>query len=185
MQVKALQNEAEIARFVEIIRESGATSFLEIGSKFGGSLWRVANAMPVGSRIVAVDMPNGTRVWPESKRSLESVISELRKRGYDARIIWGDSTDPAVVRQVKDCGEFDAVFLDGNHTMPFVRKDWANYCQTARIVGFHDIAWRRDKGAPIYSWIDVPEFWAEIKSGFRHEEISLEATDNGIGVIWR
>lgn len=186
MKVRALQNEAEIARFVEIIQESGVRSYLEIGSKFGGSLWRVANAMPKGSRIVAVDLPNGTVAWTESRRSLKGAVAELCARGYDARIIWGDSTDPKIVAEVNTLGPFEAVFLDGNHTMPYVEKDWANYCQTPRIVGFHDIGWKRPTDASIkYSRIDVPEFWDRIKGGFRHEAINLEAKDNGIGVLWR
>lgn len=184
MDVKTLQNDIEIARFAEIVRGSGAASYLEVGSKFGGSLWRVANEMPKGSRIVSVDLPNGTVAWEESRKSLESVIKELNRRGYDAKIIWGDSTAANVIDQVAKLGPFECVFLDGNHTMPFVQKDWKNYCQTAKIVGFHDIGWRRP---PTYGGvrIDVPEFWEEIKATHQHEEIRLDLKDNGIGVLWR
>jgi cephalosporin hydroxylase len=179
---KTLQNEAEHARFVEILREQHVRSYLEIGSKFGGSLWKAAKAMPVGSRIVSVDMPSGTKVWPESKASLEACIKRLRDDGYDASVIWGDSTDPNIIDRVGVLGPFDCVFLDGNHTLPFVKKDWANYGPMGRLVAFHDIGWVQRAGKfPI----DVPEFWNSIKDQYRHEEIKLEARDNGIGVLWR
>lgn len=184
MKVQTLQNDIEIARFAEIVRESGATSYLEVGSKFGGSLWRVANEMPKGSRIVSVDLPNGTVAWEESRKSLDAVVNELNRIGYDARIIWGDSTAQAVIDKVAQLGPFECVFLDGNHTLPYVQKDWINYCLTAKIVGFHDIGWRRPadyRGVRI----DVPEFWEEVKAVHQHEEIRLDLKDNGIGVLWR
>jgi hypothetical protein len=46
-----------------LLQREGVRSYLEIGSKFGGSLWRVANSLPPGSRIVSVDLPNGTKAW--------------------------------------------------------------------------------------------------------------------------
>jgi predicted O-methyltransferase YrrM len=56
-----LQVEAEIDGLADILVGEGVTSYLEIGSKFGGSLLRVAERLPAGSRIVSVDMPNGTK----------------------------------------------------------------------------------------------------------------------------
>lgn len=186
MDVQALQHEGEIKTLCDIIRREGVQSYLEIGSKFGGSLWRVANAMPKGSRIVSVDLPSGTKVWPQSKKSLTDCVNELNRRGYDARIIWGDSTAPEVIEQVTALGPFDAALIDGNHTLPFVTKDFANYGPLCRLVAFHDIAWKRDpdwSGYPIH----VPEFWASVRDQYKHEEIVLDPTgnNNGIGVLWR
>lgn len=178
---KTLQNDAEHAWFVDILKREGVRSYLEVGSKFGGSLWRSAKALPAGSRIVSIDMPSGTKVWPESKASLEKCVAQLNAEGYDAHIIWGDSTDPAVVEKAKALGPFDCVFLDGNHTLPYVKKDWASFGPMAKMVGFHDIGWVHREGKfPI----DVPVFWNEIKQSHRHEEIKLEPRDNGIGVLW-
>jgi hypothetical protein len=183
---KALQVEAEIARFAEIMVAEGVRSYLEIGSKFGGSLWRVARSLPVGSRIVSVDLPRGTKVWPESERSLMACIAELCRLGYDARVIWGSSTDPDIIARVRRLGPFDAAFIDGDHRLPGLTMDWENYGPMARVIGFHDISWRR---APewVGTRIDVPEWWNEHKDISRHEEIRLCPTgkNNGIGVLWR
>lgn len=180
-QNKRLQNEAEFDLFLGILRRHSVSSYLEIGSKFGGSLWRVADVLPKGSRIVSVDLPHGTGSEPH----LRECIQALNKRGFDAQLYIGDSTDPAIVDQVSDLGPYDCVFIDANHTLPYVRKDWANYGPMAKMVAFHDISWvtRGDRTGKLP--IDVPAFWNEIKTNYRHEEIRLEPRDNGIGVLWR
>lgn len=186
MKVKALQFEPEINRLCEIIRREAVASYLEIGSKFGGSLWRVAHAMPKGSRVVAVDLPSPTHLPTESRRSLEEVIGALIAEGYDAHVVWGDSTAPETIAAVNALGPFDCAFIDGDHTRKGVEADWENYGKAAKMAAFHDIAWSRPADFSGYDRIDAPQVWAEIKGGHRHEEIKLDKTgrDNGIGVLW-
>jgi predicted O-methyltransferase YrrM len=184
---EAMQDEAEIAAFCALLAGEGVKSYLEIGSKFGGSLWRVANALPKGSRVVAVDLPGGTKRWNESRPALKGCVAALKERGYDAHLIWGNSTDPMVIEQVRALGPFDAMLLDGDHRLPGVTADFANYGPMGRIVAFHDLAWRR---APewVGTRIDVPQFWASIKDQFvRTEEICLDPSrkNNGLGIGWR
>lgn len=181
-----LQDEKEFSAFLDVIRRHKATSYLEIGCKFGGGLWRVAAELPKGSRMVAVDLPGGTRAWPESKQSLQTCVDRLKEFGYDVRLIWGDSTAPQTIQQVRELGPYDVVFIDANHTANYVRQDFANYGEMAKIIAFHDIAWKRGKdwkGMPI----DVPQFWDTIKVHYEHLEIKLcpTKTNNGIGVLWR
>lgn len=182
----ALQDAGELQAFVDLVSAEGVRSYLEVGAKFGGTFRRVAESMPKGSRLVAVDLPGGTRAWKESEASLHRHIRELSHHGYDARVIWGDSTDPKVISQVRALAPFDLVLIDANHTLPYVTKDWETYGPMARIVAFHDITWRR---APEWKGIriDVPQFWDSIKGGYRHQEIRLCPTgkNNGIGVLWR
>lgn len=180
------QDAEEIAALVDVFEREEVRSFLEVGSKFGGTLWTLGSALPVGSRILSVDMPGGTRLWKESHASLSKCIEDLNASGYLAHVIWGDSTDPKVIAEVEKYAPFDAVLIDANHTRPYVEKDWANYGPMGRIVAFHDIAWHR---AP--EWvgvrIDVPQFWDEVKAAHRHEEFKFCPTgkNNGIGVLWR
>lgn len=183
----AAQDEAEISAFCALLAAEGVTSYLEIGSKFGGSLWRVANALPKGSLVVSIDMPGGTRAWKESEASLKACHLELTRRGYRTHAIWGDSSDPAVIAEARGLCPFDAILIDADHRLPGVTRDWQNYAEMGRIIAFHDLAWRR---APewVGTRIDVPQFWASIKDGFaRTQEIILCPTgkNNGIGVLWR
>lgn len=183
---ETLQDDAEFDAYVEILKREKVKSYLEIGSKFGGSLWRAAKGLQPGSTIVCVDMPEGTKAWKESSVSLQKCVDDLSGLGHSTRLIWGDSTNLTVIEQVRQLGPYDAILIDANHTLPFVTKDFANYGPMGRLVAFHDIAWRR---AP--EWvgvrIDVPQFWNSIKEQYRHEEFKFCHTgkNNGIGVLWR
>jgi predicted O-methyltransferase YrrM len=183
---EAAQDEQEISAFCELVKREGVTSYLEVGSKFGGSLWRVANAMPEGSLVVSVDMPGGTKAWKESEQSLIACHEELRRRGYRTHAIWGDSTKRDTIAAAQEFAPFGMALLDGDHRTAGVTADWLNYGPMAGIVAFHDISWRR-ADTWVGTRIDVPEFWNEIKGGYRHEEIVHCPTgkNNGLGILWR
>ncbi len=183
---RVLQYPSEHQAFVELLKSEGVHSYLEIGSMYGGSLQLVADALPAGSRMVAVDMPS----LAQSKASLQRCVEGLVKRGYDAHVIFGDSTAPQVIEQAKALGPYDCVFIDGGHTLPYVTSDWETYGKMAKcLVAFHDIAWRRAVG-----WnkdnrhldISVPQLWEQIKANYRYQEYKMDPTrqDNGIGVLW-
>lgn len=181
-----LQYEAELAQFIDLMVKNSVRSYLEIGSKFGGSLWRIGSALGEGSRVVAVDLPEGNSDWSASHASLSSCIERLCDRGCDANAVFGNSADTKTVEAVKKLGPFDMVFIDGDHSLAGIKKDWANYGPLGKMVAFHDIAWRnepRDRGYII----DAPGFWADVKRDYRNVEIKLDPTnrDNGIGVLWR
>jgi predicted O-methyltransferase YrrM len=180
-----LQRESELHAFMGILAKEHCRSYLEIGSKFGGSLWRIANSLPKGARVVSVDLPHGDKSFKESQQHLEECVAALEKRGYDAHLILGDSTDGQIIEQVYSLGPFDAAFIDANHTEPFVRADFANYSQVAKLIAFHDISFFRAQGMPPGKKpIEVPRVWNEIKNGRRYTEIKHDKQDNGIGVLW-
>lgn len=183
-----LQNPMEIEDLVRILRSENARSYLEIGCKFGDSLWKVANALPRDSKIVAVDLPHGDKSFKESLPPLQECVNALRARGYQASLIIGDSTDPKVIEDVKKLGPYDAVFIDANHTLPYIRKDWENYGPLGKLVAFHDIGFYRAGGMPPGKKpIEVPTFWKELKESgkYRTVEFRRDRQDNGIGVVWR
>lgn len=187
MKYQAAQDEKEIAEYCDILTAEECRLYLEIGSKFGGSLWRAAMAMPKGSRIVSIDMPNGTKAWHESRASLEACIAELKQLGYDARVIWGNSQSPEVIRKAALYGPYHCIMIDADHRLQGVTADWDNYSGMSRnMVAFHDIAWHR---APEWQGvrIDVPQFWNGLKRDYRHKEIVHCPTgkNNGIGVLWK
>lgn len=181
-ETKALQVDEELNWFIDILKRENVRSYLEIGSKYGGSLWRIGNALSAGSRVVAVDMPYGDK---STIPHLMACRDALQKRGLIVDIILGDSTDTNIIKHVFSLGPFDACLIDANHLLPYVTKDWENYGRMARIVAFHDIAWKMHPGRKSKTPIEVPQFWKSIRGAYRHEEISLEPRDNGIGVLWR
>ena len=174
----ALQDPGELVEFARVVVQENVHSYLEIGSKFGGSLWHVACAMKTG-RIVSVDL--------DGNSDLRKCIEKLDELGFEATLLIGDSTDPKIVEMVRRLGPYDLCLIDANHTEPFVRDDWANYGPMANIVAFHDIAWNLGD-RPAKPWkIEVPKVWNEIKRDYHHREIKLCHTgrDNGIGILWR
>lgn len=180
-----LQNRTEFNEFTRLLQKEGVKSYLEIGCKNGGTLWNVALKMPRGSTIVAVDLPQGDGSFKETQKNLEACVERLKREGYDAHLYLGDSTDQRIIDRVASHAIFDACFIDANHTLPYVKKDWQNYGQMCRIVAFHDIGWKPRPEPSKKMPIEVPIFWAEIKKQYRHVEFSYEPKDNGIGVLWR
>jgi predicted O-methyltransferase YrrM len=183
---KPQQHPDEIREFVAFLKNKQITSFLEIGSKFGGALWLIAQIMPPGSRIVSVDLPNSHWGRSESQSSLEACIRHLKSNGYDAHLFLGDSTNPIIIERVIKLAPFDAIFIDANHTERYVRKDFANYGRLSRIVCFHDIGWNNPTPAGRLP-IEVPRVWAHLKELYRDQaafsEIRHDTGHNGIGIL--
>jgi hypothetical protein len=181
------QHPEELDEFIDLLLREGVRSYLEVGSKWGATLWAVARMLPIGSKIVSVDLPNGLR---ETEPSLFNCVEELRSWGYDAHLFRQDSADERTVEAVRALGPFDAVFIDGNHTLPYVSGDWKRYGPMARMVVFHDIGWLARAERPGKLPIDVPILWKKIKEeaanapGWRYQEIRRCPRDNGIGVLW-
>lgn len=183
---KPQQHLAEIHEFVAFLKGKQIKSFLEVGSKFGGALWLVTRIMPKGSRVVSVDLPNSHWGRSESQTSLEECIKHLNREGFDAHLFLGDSTAPDIVQKVSGLGPFDAIFIDANHTEPFVRKDFANYGKLAPIICFHDIGWDNPT-PPGRLPIEVPKVWNELKMTQSKDavfsEIRHDNRHNGIGIL--
>jgi Methyltransferase domain len=184
---KPQQHLQELAEFVAFLKSKQIASFLEVGSKFGGALWAIVQgAMPAGSRIVSVDLPNSKWGRTDSENSLRACIAHLKQQGHDAHLFLGDSTDAKIVTAVTELSPFDAVFIDANHTEPYVRKDFNSYGGLAPIICFHDIGWNNPT-PPGRLPIEVPKVWRELKETYKDEasfsEIKRDHGHNGIGIL--
>jgi predicted O-methyltransferase YrrM len=184
-----LQEPREFDAFIKILKDEKVKSYLEIGSMYGASLWKVATQLPKGSLIVSIDPMTDRH---EARESLQGCISELIKKGYDAHWIFGDSMDWETVAIARKYSPFDALFIDGNHTPEYVMSDWIKYGPMARIVAFHDINWNstwlsKKDGKPVPEHLmGAPKIWEQIKNGHRFREFKLHPPQNyyGIGVLW-
>lgn len=183
-----LQNVREHTEFLRLLQVEGVISYLEIGSMYGGSLWRTANSLPKGSKIVSIDYMVDT---PEAKHSLQACVMELNDVGYDAHLILGDSAAPETIDKAASYGPYDCVFIDGAHTLEAVSKDWSNYGPMGRIVAFHDISWNDTWKSAVPGRapkpMGVPEVWQSLKKNYKHVEFQYQVPRNyyGIGVLWR
>lgn len=173
----ASQQPRELQRFIDILRDEGVTSYLEIGARHGDTFYEVMRALPAGSKGIAIDLPNGP--WGgNSRNDLIAACDELRQMGYEISMILGDS------QLIELHEDYDAVLIDADHRYEYVKADWEEY-GNCRIVAFHDIA---GEGISLRDMdIGVPRLWREIKGDFRHEEIIDPSDDRpmGIGVLFR
>ncbi len=186
-ETKISQIPSEINGLIEILQSENVRSFLEVGSRFGGSLWKIANALPKGSKIVSCDSGMGMGGHkPGATDSLKACVARLNEIGYDAHLIVGNSQKQKIVEQVAKFAPFDACFIDGDHELPGVTLDWKNYGAMSRIVAFHDVGWIKPADYKHSKVVEVPALWNELKTKYRSEEfIDYSNGGNyGIGVLW-
>ena len=78
---------------------------------------------------------------PDNARMLYYYARELFYNQNKEHFIYGSSVDLDTINKAKQFGEFDAVFIDGNHSYEYVKLDWQNYSPLVKkggIVSFHD-----------------------------------------------
>jgi predicted O-methyltransferase YrrM len=182
------QVDSELEGLIKILVDEKVTRFLEVGSRYGGSLWRIAKALPKGSIITSCDSGGGMGGNKEgAMESLVECIAKLREDGYHTHLIVGDSQKEDTIKAVLKHAPFDAAFIDADHEYRGVMRDWQNYGPHARIVAFHDIGWKKPPDYKQAKLVEVPQFWAEVKQKRRHQEFIDYSTGRtmGIGVLWR
>lgn len=178
---KPSQNAHELGAFVNFLRAQGVQRYGEIGARDGDTFHHILTALPE-CRGVAMDLPGGLWGHENTRQRLERAVADL---GTRASCLFGDSKTLATVRMFQGRGPYDAILIDGDHTLEGVTADWGNYRKMARIVAFHDIVGvgQREKkpgGRPV----EVPTFWRVLKSqGYNTVEFVAPGSKMGIGCV--
>jgi predicted O-methyltransferase YrrM len=141
------QEEEELLEAFGWMREIGPIGiYVEIGSRFGGSLYAMARYLGRDAMLVAIDLPDGPWGHPEGPAVLARVAADLRDEGYDVHVIAGDShaagTRSALERLLAGRA-IDVLFLDGDRTTAGILRDAADYGAFLRDEGLlllHDVA---------------------------------------------
>ena len=110
------QDEREFNALLREIR--GIGSLLEVGSRFGESLWRFSQAMRPKSRLVSIDLPgcDGSMLFLDSEKPLLQRAEQIRNEGHQVAVIIGDSHAKEVVEKAQEFGPYDFIFIDGDHS---------------------------------------------------------------------
>lgn len=181
---KPLQVEGELAVLLDLLREWRVRSYLEVGSRYGGSFEQVMMALPAGSRGLAVDFPGGHFGDIGSVPILLEALRRLRAAGRDVGAVFGPSTAAEVVERARAQAPYDAVFIDADHSYAAVKRDFELYAPMARtVVVLHDIAAPVGHTSRLGLPVEVPRFWREIKDGYVHIEIIEPNSAMGIGIL--
>lgn len=179
----SVQVEEELTSFIDLLREHEVSSYLEVGCGNGDTFHEIVSHLPAGALAVAVDLPGAGWSLKNSAWYLTKAVEDLKRSGYNAHMILGDSTNMQIVNKAAALGGYDALFIDGDHTLRGVTQDALNYGPlTKKLVGFHDIAdpMRTNMRGET---IEVPLFWETIKAaGNKTREFISEGSTMGIGV---
>lgn len=178
----ASQNREELWWLCELLRETNCRSWLEIGCREGDTFHTVANVLPKGSRMVAIDLPESRWGRQGTLHHLRGAVSHAEKVGQRPRLIIGDSRSSHVLGQVN--GQmFDAILIDGDHTTEGVATDWINYSPLAsKLVFFHDIN-GHGMMTPDGLKLAVPEFWQALINTHETREFTAPGSRMGIGAV--
>lgn len=180
----ASQNEAELTGFIGLLQREGVTRYCELGARHGDTVWTIATSLPIGATVVAVDLPGGLWGTRKSQKSLVECIAELKGLGYKASVIFGDSQTDATRRLVKGRGPYDAILIDGDHTLAGVTRDWELYRKLAPLIAFHDIVGEGQAEKVYNNPVEVPILWESIKrTSQKVEEFIAPGSGMGIGVV--
>lgn len=168
----------EFSRFLYHIGKLGCRTYLEVGCCHGDTFLAIGCNMELA---VGVELPESKWGKPGSEAVLRRRVDDLNEKLHvDARVIFGNSREPAVVDQVRELGPFDLVFIDGDHTAEGVLADWENYGGLAtKAVAFHDV------GGEHIATRGVWELWQRIALT-RNSSVYFEDWGDrpmGIGVI--
>jgi predicted O-methyltransferase YrrM len=186
----ALQRTWELASLVAMVAERKPRVVVEIGTHRGGTLVCWAAVAPPDALLVSIDLPTPAEGLGTAPDDLAAVRRHL-KPGQQLVSITGDSHAPATLerlRAVLDGRPVDFLWIDGDHSDPGVRQDWAMYGGLVRAGGLaalHDI-----HPNPETPGNQVHPLWAELRRerpGTTRELIDQDQPGGrgcGIGIVY-
>lgn len=184
--VPIFQDELELEALLKRVRDLGPKRILEVGSLYGGTLWRWMYEF-CGATVVSVDLIADNNEHPKEN------ILECRKHwerwAIDLMCLLhyyvGPSDHPEILRAAKKHAPYDFIFIDGGHKYDEISADFRNYWPMLRpggLMAFHDVGYPESNRK-----IHVGRWWQEIKKSgdYRTEEFITRPNEWGIGLIWK
>lgn len=180
---RASQSEYELKSLIEFLKNNSVKRYLEIGARDGDTFHEIVSSINPDYAL-AVDLVGGLWGKITTEKKLINAIHDLKKKSYNVELLLGDSQSEEVIQYISNIEKFDAVFIDADHTLEGVTKDWNNYKQVADIVIFHDIIGSGQKENVFGNIVEVPILWENLKKEYDHIEFIDEDSKMGIGVIF-
>lgn len=163
----SLQDLKELEFFTNFIANRNISSYLEIGSAVGDTLYAAIANSPQGCKGVSIDV---------NSRQLDT-IAELNSLGYVVSNIEGSSKDQEVIAKAISLGPYDVVFIDGDHSYEHAKHDFETYKSLAPVIILHDVFQTPGQGG-------VRRLWDEIKTQYRTEEFETPNSTMGYGIVY-
>lgn len=166
----ASQDWFELWQLLELLATIRPEKILEVGVHRGGMLETLHQAFPDAALF-----------------GIESDPSFLQFKDFN--LITADSHNPATRDLFSTVGQFDFIFIDGDHTYDGAMQDWELYgplCRPGGLVGFHDIM-RDPINVPHHAGVDCRRVFDELKLHRANIEIwngAIGMDAPGIGVLF-
>ena len=178
------QKAAEFEAFISVVQPIEPRVIVEIGTAQGGTLLFWAWVASKEAHIITIDLPGGA-FGGGHRRSQDWFFKRFAQGRQRISFVRGDSHDPqtyALVRSLLRGRQVDLLFIDGDHSLEGVERDYCLYSPLVRhggIVAFHDIV-----PAPYELVGGVPSLWTKLKVTGDVHEIVEDWNQAGFGIGW-
>jgi predicted O-methyltransferase YrrM len=180
------QFESELAGLLDwMAQRPPPRAVLEIGTARGGTLFCWCALATPEATVISLDLPQGIHGggYPPWKTLL---YRRFAGQAQTLHLLRGDSHNPAmpdVVKKMLPADGLDFLFIDGDHTLDGVRRDYEMYSPLVKPGGaivFHDICTHA-----LEFNCHVDQFWNELKRDRVYREFIENPAQGvyGIGVI--
>lgn len=178
------QKATEIVALLRLLREIQPKYLCEIGSYKGGTLALFCQVSAPEAQILAIDLSF-------TAQQLKA-LPHFARPGQTVTLLKADSHASGTLSQVEHwlgSQQFDFLFIDGDHSLEGVSRDfemYAPYTRTGGIIALHDIVpdYRTRFGTRTkYSTGEVPAFWAQLRQNqLKVKEFIEEQEQDGFGI---
>lgn len=171
----ALHHPAELGGLLAILEAEQPETIIEIGTWAGGLTWALMQ-LPEVRTVITVDLEIRPGPHTDEILSAKGVHSVL-----------GDSTHrktQEVVANLLPPEGADVLVIDGGHDFQTISADWLNYVplvQHRGVIVLHDT-----QGYPGPAIVEVPEYWARVRTNYRSMElVATPGGPAGTGILWK
>ena len=180
--IKPIQLKSEIAGLMDIVKEAGPETIIEIGTASGGTLALLCHSSSENAIAIRIDLPygRGGGGYPAWRRPLYRACARPGQRLHLIRKSSHENKTLKKVKKILKGAPVDFLFIDGDHAYEGVKRDFEMYSplvSSGGIIALHDIAKH-----PPDTMCNVYKFWEEIKSSYKNVEIIADKDQSGFGI---
>jgi len=189
LKITPIQVRSEVQSFLAYVEKLRPQVVVEIGTGRGGTLFLLTRVAAADAVLVSIDLSSADarRFGGGDVRRRQPLFEAFALDGQRVHFLVGDSHSAGTrgeLERVLDGGRVDLLFIDGDHTVEGVKRDFELYGDLVRnggLIAFHDII----DGKPALVG-GVPGFWRTIRTPDAKEFIADSRQGGyGIGVLQR